>query len=114
MVKLNRYIGTTVFFAILGVLGIIVGLAMLFAFIVQLSAIDESYTLVEALKFVALTTPSRAYDMLPMAALIGCLVGLGSMASSSELTVMRAAGLSLTQIVWAVMKPMLVLMFVGI
>ncbi|MNO81525.1 Lipopolysaccharide export system permease protein LptG [compost metagenome] len=49
-----------------------------------------------------------------MAALIGCLVGLGSLASSSELTIMRAAGVSLSQIVWAVMKPMLVLMFAGI
>ena len=30
MVKLDRYIGTSVFFAILAVLGIIVGLALLF------------------------------------------------------------------------------------
>ncbi len=52
--------------------------------------------------------------MLPMAALIGCLVGLGTLASNSELTIMRAAGVSLQRIVWAVMKPMLVLMFAGI
>ncbi|MCY1264593.1 Lipopolysaccharide export system permease protein LptG [compost metagenome] len=114
MVKLNRYIGTTVFFSILGVLGVILGLALLFAFIDQLGSLDDSYTVTEALKFVFLTAPSRAYDMLPMAALIGCLIGLGSLASSSELTIMRAAGVSLSQIVWAVMKPMLVLMFVGI
>lgn len=52
--------------------------------------------------------------MLPMAALIGCLVGLGTLASNSELTIMRAAGVSLSRIVWAVMKPMLVLMLAGI
>jgi lipopolysaccharide export system permease protein len=52
--------------------------------------------------------------MLPMAALIGCLIGLGSLASSSELTIMRAAGVSIGRIVWAVMKPMLVLMVVGV
>ncbi|MNZ67590.1 Lipopolysaccharide export system permease protein LptG [compost metagenome] len=114
MVKLNRYIGTTVFFSILAVLGVILGLALLFAFIDQLGSLDDSYTIVEALKFVLLTAPSKAYEMLPMAALIGCLVGLGSLASSSELTIMRAAGVSLSQIVWAVMKPMLVLMFAGI
>jgi lipopolysaccharide export system permease protein len=46
--------------------------------------------------------------------LIGCLIGLGSLASNSELTIMRAAGVSIGRIVWAVMKPMLVLMLVGV
>ncbi len=49
-----------------------------------------------------------------MSALIGCLIGLGTLASSSELTIMRAAGVSLGRIVVAVMKPMLVLMLVGV
>lgn len=114
MRKLDRYIGITVFVAILAVLGVILGLAELFAFVDQLGQISDTYTLTEALKFVLLTAPSRAYDMLPMAALIGCLVGLGTLASNSELTIMRAAGVSLQRIVWAVMKPMLVLMFAGI
>lgn len=114
MRKLDRYIGVTVFVSILAVLGVILGLAELFAFVDQLGQLDDSYTLMEALKFVLLTAPSRGYDMLPMAALIGCLVGLGTLASNSELTIMRAAGVSLQRIVWAVMKPMLVLMFAGI
>lgn len=114
MRKLDRYIGITVFLAILAVLGVILGLSLLFAFIDQLSALSDSYTLGVAAKYILLTTPGRVYDLLPMAALIGCLVGLGTLASNSELTVMRAAGVSLQRIVWAVMKPMLVLMFVGI
>ena len=64
--------------------------------------------------YVLLTAPRRAYEMLPMAALIGCLIGLGTLASNSELTIMRAAGVSIGRIVWAVMKPMLVLMLAGI
>ncbi|CDF82388.1 hypothetical protein PKB_1022 [Pseudomonas knackmussii B13] len=114
MRKLDRYVGATVFLSILAVLGVILGLSMTFAFIDQLGALDESYTLGAAVKYILLTTPSRIYDLLPMAALIGCLVGLGTLASNSELTIMRAAGVSLQRIVWAVMKPMLVLMFVGI
>lgn len=114
MVKLDRYIGVTVFVAILAVLGVILGLALLFAFIDELNDISASYGIGEALRFIALTAPRRAYDMLPMAALIGCLVGLGTLASNSELTIMRAAGVSLSRIVWAVMKPMLVLMLAGI
>lgn len=114
MVKLDRYIGSSVFMAILAVLGIILGLASLFAFIDEMGSVSDSYTVMDVLGFVLLTAPRRVYEMLPMAALIGCLIGLGSLASNSELTIMRAAGVSVGRIVWAVMKPMLVLMLVGV
>ncbi|MCQ4296986.1 LPS export ABC transporter permease LptG [Pseudomonas stutzeri] len=114
MVKLDRYIGIHVFLAILTVLGIIVGLALLFAFIDELGDVQGNYGLGDALQYVLLTSPRRLYEMLPMAALIGCLIGLGTLASSSELTIMRAAGVSLGRIVMAVMKPMLVLLVAGI
>lgn len=114
MVKLDRYIGTSVFFAILAVLGIIVVLALLFAYIDELGDISATYGLLDAGVWVLLTIPRRIYEMLPMAALIGCLIGLGNLASSSELTIMRAAGVSIRRIVWAVMKPMLVIMLAGV
>lgn len=113
MGKLDRYIGVSVFLAILAVLGVIVGLSLLFAFVDELGDVRGNYDLVAAAWYVLLTVPQRTYEMLPMAALIGCLIGLGSLASSSELTVMRAAGVSLGRIVWVVMKPMLVLMVLG-
>jgi len=114
VVKLDRYIGISVFMAILAVLGIILGLATLFAFIDEMSDVSDTYTLLDVLSYVLLTAPRRLYDMLPMAALIGCLIGLGGLASNSELTIMRAAGVSIGRIVWAVMKPMLVLMLAGV
>lgn len=114
MRRLDRYIGSTVFLAIIAVLGVISGLALLFAFIDELNDISGAYTLWSAASYVVLTAPQRIYDMLPMAALIGCLVGLGTLASNSELTVIRAAGVSIRRIVWAVMKPMLVLMLIGL
>ncbi|KFX69798.1 permease [Pseudomonas taeanensis MS-3] len=114
MGRLDRYIGSQVIVAILGVLGVIVGLALLFAFIDELGDVEGNYGLLEASWYVFLTLPRRVYEMLPMAALIGCLIGLGGLASSSELTVMRAAGVSIGRIVWAVMKPMLALVLAGI
>lgn len=114
MRKLDVYIGSSVFMAILAVLGIILGLASLFAFIDEMGDISETYTLWNAGEFVLMTAPRRLYDMLPMAGLIGCLIGLGSLASNSELTIMRAAGVSVGRIVWAVMKPMMVLMLAGV
>jgi len=114
VVKLDRYIGKSVFMAIMAVLGIILGLASLFAFIDEMGDISDTYSVWDASSFVLMTAPRRVYDMLPMAALIGCLIGLGSLASSSELTIMRAAGVSIGRIVWAVMKPMLFLMVAGV
>lgn len=114
MRRLDRYIGSTVFSAIVAVLGIITGLALLFSFIDELNDIQDAYTLWDAASYVGLSAPQRIYEMLPMAALIGCLVGLGTLASNSELTVIRAAGVSIRRIVWAVMKPMLVLMVIGL
>lgn len=114
MRRLDRYIGSTVFLAIVAVLGVITCLALLFAFIDELNDVDGAYTIWGAASYVGLTAPQRIYDMLPMAALIGCLVGLGSLASHSELTIIRAAGVSIRRIVWAVMKPMLVLMLIGL
>jgi lipopolysaccharide export system permease protein len=114
MRRLDRYIGSSVFLAIITVLGIITALALLFAFIDELNDVKGAYTFWGAASYVGLTAPRRIYEMLPMAALIGCLVGLGSLASNSELTVIRAAGVSIRRIVWAVMKPMLVLMLIGL
>jgi lipopolysaccharide export system permease protein len=114
VVKLDRYIGSSVLLSILAVLGIILGLATLFAFIDEMGEVSDTYTLLDVLSYVTLTAPRRLYDMMPMAALIGCLIGLGTLASNSELTIMRAAGVSIGRIVWAVMKPMLVLMIAGV
>lgn len=114
MTRLDRYIGRSVFVSTLAVLGVLVGLALLFAFIDELGDLHADYGVAEAARFVLYSSPARLYELLPMAALVGCLIGLGTLASSSELTVMRAAGVSLGRIVWAVMKPLLVLMLAGL
>lgn len=110
---LDRYIGRHVLLGSLAVLGIVTGIGTLFALIDELRSISGHYTLKEALWYVLLNTPGRIYELMPMAALIGCLVGLGALASHSELTVMRAAGVSLARILWAVMRPTLVLIVAG-
>ncbi len=57
MVKLDRYIGSSVFMAILAVLGIILGLATLFAFIDEMSDVSDTYTLMDVASYVLLTAP---------------------------------------------------------
>jgi lipopolysaccharide export system permease protein len=111
---LDRHIGSTVLFSILIVAVIILGLDLLFAFIDELDDVEGTYGALDALVYTLFTLPRRLYEMLPLAALIGCLIGLGTLASNSELTVMRGAGVSVTRIVMAVFKPLLVVLLTGV
>ncbi|GGC06147.1 LPS export ABC transporter permease LptG [Marinobacterium zhoushanense] len=108
--RLELYIARHVLSAIAVVLLIVVGLDLLSALIDEMDRLSERYQFATMLQYLALTLPRRIYEMLPLSALVGCLIGLGSLASQSELTVMRAAGFSTARIVLAVFKPVLLLM----
>lgn len=96
------------------VLFLLLGLELVFSFIGELENVKGDYSAMAALRYILLTAPRRAYDMLPIAALIGGMTGLGMLASSSELTVMRAAGVSIGRIVWWVVKPALAFVVAGL
>lgn len=57
-----------------------------------------NYTAMNALMYVGLNLPQTAFDMLPIASLIGALLSLGNLARSMELVVIRAAGVSVARI----------------
>lgn len=111
---INRYVFRTVGAAILLVLSVIVGLDVLSAVIDERSDMAQGYDNLAVLTYVLLTVPSRLYEFLPFAALIGCLAGLGALAGSSELIVIRAAGVSVRRIVWMALKPALAITLVGV
>lgn len=110
---IDRYLARHVLGATLAVLLVIGGLDSLFALVDQLADLNERYRLMHAVQYIGLTVPQRLYEFLPMSALIGCLLGLGSLASSAELTVMRAAGVSVGRIIMGVMKPVLLLVILA-
>lgn len=114
MKLLNSHVGNSVLGAILLVLVVIVGLDVISAIIDQLGDLEGGYTFTEALMYVLLTLPGRIHEYIPFAALVGCLIGLGALASQSELIIMRAAGVPTLSIIWMVMKPALVLMLAGL
>lgn len=114
MRQLPAYVSRSVLASMMLVLVLLLGLEMVFSFIGELEDVKGGYTAFEALVYIGLTGPRRAYDLLPIAALVGGITGLGMLASSSELTVMRAAGVSIGRIVWWVMKPALVLVIAGL
>ena len=103
MRRLDRYIAMTVFGGALAGLFVIVSLSFVFEFIDEADDIGRGgYDLASAMLVVALSMVQRAYEAFPMATLIGALVSLGALAARSELTVMRAVGVSVGQIARAV------------
>lgn len=113
MRKIKSYIAQQVWGAVIGVLLVIVSLDAIADLVDQLSQLKGNYGFAEAFFYVLLYVPSSIYDFLPLAALVGCLIGLGVLANSSELVVIRAAGVSVRQIIWAVMRPVLIFIFGG-
>ncbi|MEX0729262.1 MAG: LPS export ABC transporter permease LptG [Aquisalimonadaceae bacterium] len=91
---LDRYIARAVIAGSLVVLLVFVSLELIFAFVEESDDISADYTALHALMYVGLSGPQRAYEVFPIATLIGSLMTLGALASRSELVVMRAAGVS--------------------
>jgi lipopolysaccharide export system permease protein len=97
---LDRYLGLAVIQGTLITLAVLLPLLGLFILADELDAMGtQAYGFTEALLFVTLSLPRYAYQLFPIATLIGALVGLGLLASRSELVAMRAAGVSIGRIV---------------
>jgi len=102
---LDRYIGRTIFASTFLSLFVLVGLSDIIKFVEQMKHVGKGdYDIIAAAYFVLLKMPVEISLFFPMAALIGALIGLGSLASSSELVVMQAAGLSKFRIATSVLK----------
>jgi lipopolysaccharide export system permease protein len=87
------------------VLVALLGIFTFFALIDELDAVGRgSYGIVQAFVYVFLSAPSLTYELFPMAALIGSLLGLGAMMRNGEITVIRCAGVSKLKVVVSVMK----------
>jgi lipopolysaccharide export system permease protein len=114
MRKIDRYVMRNVGGAIVLVMVVVLSLDWIFGFIGELENVENNYQVLDVLWYMVLKLPRRIYDYLPLGAFMGCLVGLGAMASSSELTVIRAAGVSLMRIIWSAMKPALVVVLIGV
>jgi lipopolysaccharide export system permease protein len=110
---LDWHIGRSVLGGILLVLITFASLVSLFTLVDELSEDDVGYNALLALKYVGLTLPRRVYEMLPYAAFIGALMGLGQLANHSELLVMRSSGYSTARIFAAVCVPAALLLLLG-
>lgn len=91
----DHFIARTVILSVMGTWGVLLGLDVVLAFANEFGSIGKgSYTVNHAIAVTGLSIPWRAYTLFPTAAVIGSLLGLGQLAGTSELTALRAIGLS--------------------
>ncbi len=103
MNTLDRYLYRTVLLYTLMAMAVLLALAALVLFISQQSDIGVgSYSAADAFLFTLLNLPQSAFELLPIGAMIGALMGLGNLAAGSELVVTRASGVSVWRIAWPV------------
>ncbi|MCH9694924.1 MAG: LPS export ABC transporter permease LptG [Gammaproteobacteria bacterium] len=95
---LSQYMMRTILASTALVLVVLLALAGLFEFIAELDDTQGNYQTPQAILYTALRLPNLAFEMLPVAALIGSLLGLGALAGNSEIIVMRSAGLSVREL----------------
>lgn len=91
----ERYFAREIYAATALVMASFLGLFAFFDLIHEFADIGRGgYQLQHALGYVALTLPGRVYELFPITVLIGTLYGLTLLARHSEITVLRASGLS--------------------
>jgi len=102
---LDRYLSSQIYGAVVFVLVGFLGLFAFFDLIRELGDLGKgNYNLREVFAFVLLSVPANAYELLPVVVLIGTLYVLAHLASNSEYTVMRGAGLSPLQAAWTLAR----------
>jgi lipopolysaccharide export system permease protein len=92
---LRVYLWREIAVATLFVLFALLALFLFFDMVQQLDEIGRrGFQLRHAFSYVALTLPSRTYELMPIAALIGTIYALSKLAANSEFTIMRVSGMS--------------------
>ncbi len=95
MKGLDRYIARSLMSATLLAWLVMVALEGLFTLLGELGDLGRGhYGWQDALWFVLLSLPAKAWQVFPMAVLIGTLLGLGNLAAQGELNAFRLAGCS--------------------
>ena len=107
---IDRYIIKNVIYSTLLFLLIILSL---YAFIVLADNFKYvgkgTFELVDAFYYTLLTLPRRMYQLFPFSVLLGAMMGLGALNSNNELVAIRAAGVSISKVIFSVMKAAFIL-----
>lgn len=109
MNRIERYLGSVLLLHFLIVMLVLMVIFAFFEFMNQLGEVEGGYTVQLASLFTLLKLPYYSYEIFPIVLLIATLMGMGSLANHSELTILRVTGWSIKRILLAVLKTALLL-----
>jgi lipopolysaccharide export system permease protein len=113
LTTLDRYVGKRILLFTLMVFGVLFAMFFLIMLVDALPDYGKgNFGLPQMMSYILLSQPRRFYEVIPVVALVGVLGGMSSLAVSSELVAIRAAGISLRRLTVSAVKaslPLLVL-----
>jgi len=110
---INAYIIKTLLLYTLSVMTVWISVYALFNFVNEVKFIgQQDYTILVALLYVVADLPAVIYSHSPVIILLGCLLGMGHLASTSQLIIIRGSGVSIMQIAQKVVVTGLLFIFI--
>ena len=101
----DRYIANTLLTYSIVVLLVWLSLYSFFNFLAELNSVGKvNYTILAAFKYIVLQLPEVAYDQVSPVILLGCVLGMGHLATTGQLIILRASGISILKITWLTLK----------
>jgi len=108
----DRYIAKTLLTYTLVVMLVWLSIYSFFNFLSELDSVGTAnYTILEAFKYIILLMPEVAYDQASAVILLGCILGMGHMATTGQLLIFRVSGLSVLRITWLTVKNAMIFIF---
>jgi lipopolysaccharide export system permease protein len=99
MQLISRYVFSRLCSSTLYTLTALLGLYGFFDIIQEVPRVGQNtYTMDTMLNYVLLLVPGHAYELMPLAVLIGALVAMTQLVTNSEYTIIRTSGITLLQI----------------
>jgi len=114
----DRYITKTILSYTLVVMIVWLSIYSFFNFLSELNSVgNANYTILGAFQYIILQMPEVAYDQASALILLGCILGMGHLATTGQLLILRVSGASVFKIIWLTLKNailfLLILILIG-
>ena len=105
----DRYIAKTLLSYTLVVLLVWLSIYSFFNFLTEINVVgQESYTILSAIKYIILKIPEVTYSQASPVILLGCVLGMGHLATTNQLLIFRISGASILKITGTTLKNALI------
>ena len=109
----DRYITKTILSYTLVVMIVWLSIYSFFNFLSELNSVgNANYTILGAFQYTILQMPEVAYDQASALILLGCVLGMGHLATTGQLLIFRVSGASVLMITWLTVKNAMLFLFI--